>query len=783
MAGILLNRSRQVPAEETPAFGGIAERFRRGGDLDRAIALCRDGLKRFPEQLSARVTLGWALLDKGQYDAARAELEQVLRKAPDNLAAIRGLAELHDRTEGAIAAEDERSWRSEDAAASAAAESSAAAAAAAASPAPDGLSPVQASSGPAAAEILQTAAQAEQVAEAAAADLGAAALSLGPVELEDAAAASMAAAEPSPFFVVAPSDALAFEPDLAVDQTAPVPFEVHTPSAVVEAVEIETPEAAALSAAMMGGLDLEVDTSAPAALFDDGDVAELTALAREAGGIDDAGPAFEAASLEPTSPWQVEGQAEGDDASELLASSGLSDGVLAGDADVVLEPLFSVEAAEQAFDVAAFTAPEGLDDIDELAGQELAEAIRALEEAAKRVEAHLAPQPLGTEPATAPEDIASYDFGPDPELTADSSHDGLALLETPQDGSFELVAPDLSDLSFTLETSDAQDDANEDVSEPVAAGGSSPAFDFEALDTDGSAAEGAGTVEAVDLPADEPAAGLEASADLVDAVAGVAEPTDLDQVFADGEPDETPDAAADLMADPVAVAETAEQAIAVGASSTADDAMLVIEEDSSSDVDALGADVVASLDGTEITAGATDDCVQAGDAAHVGEPAEDIVDVAAQTPDAAEDVAPAPEAGVLDVEPSEEESLSPAAFENTDRSESTVLVSEPAGDEHTAVQTSNAPAFEPQPEAAEPSFVPPVDLTPVVHVYDAPVFVASAESAVVAEVAALVARDEPVSLPAIGQVQTPVRAQLAALERFLRKVQARRLELRGETVA
>jgi hypothetical protein len=101
MAGLLLNRSRQVPAEETPAFAGIAERFRRAGDLDRAIALCRDGLKRFPTQLSARVTLGWALLDRGEYDEARAELEQVIRRAPDNLAAIRGLAELHDRADNA----------------------------------------------------------------------------------------------------------------------------------------------------------------------------------------------------------------------------------------------------------------------------------------------------------------------------------------------------------------------------------------------------------------------------------------------------------------------------------------------------------------------------------------------------------------------------------------------------------------------------------------------------------------------------------------------------------
>jgi tetratricopeptide (TPR) repeat protein len=100
--GLVLNRTRQVPAEETPAFGAIAERFRRAGDLARAVALCRDGLQKFPDHLSARVTLGWALLDQGQYDDARVELQQVLKRAPDNLAAIRGLAELHDRAENTV---------------------------------------------------------------------------------------------------------------------------------------------------------------------------------------------------------------------------------------------------------------------------------------------------------------------------------------------------------------------------------------------------------------------------------------------------------------------------------------------------------------------------------------------------------------------------------------------------------------------------------------------------------------------------------------------------------
>jgi hypothetical protein len=90
---------KPAPAEDSSAFGPIAERFRRAGDLDRAVSLCRDGLRKYPDHISARVTLGWALLEQGKYDDAREELEQVLRRRPDNLAAIRALAELHDRSE------------------------------------------------------------------------------------------------------------------------------------------------------------------------------------------------------------------------------------------------------------------------------------------------------------------------------------------------------------------------------------------------------------------------------------------------------------------------------------------------------------------------------------------------------------------------------------------------------------------------------------------------------------------------------------------------------------
>src|SRR5918995_3099615 len=80
------------------AFAALAEECRRGGLFEASIATCQAGLQRHPAYLSARVTLGRSLLELGRYDEAREQLEHVLRVAPENLAAIRGLAEIHHRT-------------------------------------------------------------------------------------------------------------------------------------------------------------------------------------------------------------------------------------------------------------------------------------------------------------------------------------------------------------------------------------------------------------------------------------------------------------------------------------------------------------------------------------------------------------------------------------------------------------------------------------------------------------------------------------------------------------
>ncbi len=89
---------RRVQADPASiAFAALAEEFRRVGRYDEAIETCRTGLQRHPAYLSARVTLGRALIETGDFDGAREELETVLRSAPENLAAIRGLAHIHER--------------------------------------------------------------------------------------------------------------------------------------------------------------------------------------------------------------------------------------------------------------------------------------------------------------------------------------------------------------------------------------------------------------------------------------------------------------------------------------------------------------------------------------------------------------------------------------------------------------------------------------------------------------------------------------------------------------
>jgi tetratricopeptide (TPR) repeat protein len=91
----LRRRVQKDPA--SIAFAQLAEECRRAGAYEEAVSVARNGLATHPGYLSARVTLGRALIEINQLDEAEAELRQVLKSAAENLAAIRGLAEIEHR--------------------------------------------------------------------------------------------------------------------------------------------------------------------------------------------------------------------------------------------------------------------------------------------------------------------------------------------------------------------------------------------------------------------------------------------------------------------------------------------------------------------------------------------------------------------------------------------------------------------------------------------------------------------------------------------------------------
>jgi tetratricopeptide (TPR) repeat protein len=91
----LRRRIQKDPA--SIAFAQLAEEYRRAGQYKESVEACHAGLAIHPNYLSARVTLGRALIELGKMAEALPELELVLKNAPENLAAIRGIADIHQR--------------------------------------------------------------------------------------------------------------------------------------------------------------------------------------------------------------------------------------------------------------------------------------------------------------------------------------------------------------------------------------------------------------------------------------------------------------------------------------------------------------------------------------------------------------------------------------------------------------------------------------------------------------------------------------------------------------
>ncbi len=75
------------------AFAALAEAYRRAGRVAEAVAVCREGLARYPAYSTARYILAKACRDGNDLATARAEIDRFLQAEPDHEPALRLAAE------------------------------------------------------------------------------------------------------------------------------------------------------------------------------------------------------------------------------------------------------------------------------------------------------------------------------------------------------------------------------------------------------------------------------------------------------------------------------------------------------------------------------------------------------------------------------------------------------------------------------------------------------------------------------------------------------------------
>jgi len=78
-------------------FAPLADAYRKAGELDRAIELCTAGLERHPDYVSAHIVFGRCLIDQKNDPGASAVFRKVLALDPENVLALKILAEIADR--------------------------------------------------------------------------------------------------------------------------------------------------------------------------------------------------------------------------------------------------------------------------------------------------------------------------------------------------------------------------------------------------------------------------------------------------------------------------------------------------------------------------------------------------------------------------------------------------------------------------------------------------------------------------------------------------------------
>lgn len=85
-------------------FAPLADAYRKAGLIDNAIELCQSGLQLHPDYVSGHIVHGRCLVDKKDDGGAEAVFRRVLDLDPENILALKVLAEISERNERFAAA-------------------------------------------------------------------------------------------------------------------------------------------------------------------------------------------------------------------------------------------------------------------------------------------------------------------------------------------------------------------------------------------------------------------------------------------------------------------------------------------------------------------------------------------------------------------------------------------------------------------------------------------------------------------------------------------------------
>jgi tetratricopeptide (TPR) repeat protein len=78
-------------------FVPLAEEYRKMGMLDEALSVLLRGLENQPNYMTARVSLGKVYLEKNMLREAKEEFKKVVNAIPDNLFALKKIAEISEK--------------------------------------------------------------------------------------------------------------------------------------------------------------------------------------------------------------------------------------------------------------------------------------------------------------------------------------------------------------------------------------------------------------------------------------------------------------------------------------------------------------------------------------------------------------------------------------------------------------------------------------------------------------------------------------------------------------